>query len=107
MLTFLRLKNVKKRKKIIIWQAYFDSSKTREKGRKIPKKAAIPNPNLRELQSAALKLGLKPEAEVNSSHPIIPWRKSGRVLIHYKGTKMQALMKIAEELAIIRQQEKK
>ena len=107
MLTFSGLENMKKRKKIIIWPTYFDSSKTRKEGRKVPKSAAIPNPNLRELQAAAQKLGLKPEAEVNSSYPIVPWRKTGRILIQYKGTKMQALTKIAEEMVSIRQQEKK
>lgn len=95
---------MRKQKKTIICPVYFDSSKTRKEGRKVPKNVAVPNPNLAEVQGAAERLGLKPEVEENAAHPAIPWRKTGRVWVQTRGTKTQVLMKIAKEIATIRQQ---
>lgn len=98
---------MRKQKKIILWPVHFDSSKTRKEGRRVPKSVAVPKPNLAELQRAAEHLGLKPEADVNAAHPSIPWRKTGRIWVQKRGTKMQTLMKIAKEIVTIRQQTKK
>ncbi len=98
---------MRKQKKTILWPVYFDSSRTRKEGRKIPKSIGVPNPNLAELQRAAEGLKLKPEVEVNVTHSTIPWRKTGRVWVQKKGTKMQTLMKIAKEIIANRQQAKK
>lgn len=98
---------MRKQKKAIVWPVYFDSSKTRKEGRKIPKSVAVSNPNLAELQRAAEWLGMKPEVEVNAAHPIVPWRKTGRIRVQKSGLKMQTLLKIAKEIVAIRQQAKK
>jgi signal recognition particle subunit SRP19 len=98
---------MRKQKKTIVWPVYFDSSKTRKKGRKIPKNIAVPKPNLAEVQKAAEQLGLKPEAEVNIAHPATPWRKTGRIWIQLKEAKTLTLMKIAKEITSIRKQAKK
>ena len=98
---------MRKQKKAIVWPVYFDSSKTRKEGRKVPKSFAVSNPNLAELQRAAERLGLKPEAEVNAAYPTVPWRKTGRIQVQKSGSKMQTLLKIAKEVVAIRQQEKK
>lgn len=98
---------MRKQKKTILWPVYFDSSKTRKEGRKVPKNVAVSNPNLIEVQKAAERLGLEPETEANAVHPAIPWRKTGRIWIQKKGAKTQTLMKIAKEIVAIRQQTKK
>jgi len=98
---------MRKQKKIILWPVYFDSSKTRKEGRKVPKSVAVSNPNLAELQRVAEHLRLKPEAEANTAHSAAPWRKTGRIWVQKKGAKMQILMKIAKEIVAIRQQAKK
>lgn len=107
MLMFKEGKTVRKQKKTIIWPVYFDSSKTRREGRKIPKNVTVPNPNLAELQKAAEQLGLKPEPEADVAHPAIPWRKTGRLWIQLKGAKIPTLLKIAKEIVSMRQQAKK
>jgi len=38
--------NMQKQEKIIIWPAYFDSTKTRKDGRRIPKSLALPSPKI-------------------------------------------------------------
>lgn len=95
---------MRKQQKTILWPVYFDSSKTRKEGRKVPKAHAVPNPNLAELQKAAELLELKPEVEVDVAYPTTPWRKTGRILVHKEGLKMQTLMKVAKEIGVMRQQ---
>jgi len=98
---------LRKQKKVVVWPVYFDFSKTRKEGRKVPKSAAVLNPNLAELQRAAEWLGLKPEVEVNAAHPTVPRRKTGRIWVQKSGSKTQTLLKIAKEIVAIRQQAKK
>jgi signal recognition particle subunit SRP19 len=95
---------MRKQKKTILWPVYFDVSKTKKEGRRVPKSFAIPNPTLAELQKAAESLGLKPEINVEAVHPAAPWRKTGRILVEKSGTKMQTLTKVAKRLLTIRQQ---
>ncbi len=98
---------MKEQEKTILWPVYFDSSKKRREGRKVPKSVAVSNPTLAELQRAAEHLGLEPEVEVDVSHPSIPWRKTGRVWVRKKEAKMRILVKVAGEIAVMRQQAKK
>lgn len=98
---------MRKQEKTILWPVYFDSSKTRSEGRKIPKNLAVSNPTLTELQAAAAKLGLTPEIEVDAAHPAIPWRKTGRIWVQKQEPKMQILAKIAKEIAGMRRETRK
>lgn len=100
-------KDVRKQQKTILWSVYFDSSKTRKEGRRVPKSVAVPNPTLTELQKAAQRLGMKPETEDSLMHPATPWQKTGRIRVQKKETKKSALMKIAREMLAIRQQTRK
>ena len=98
---------MRKQKQTILWPVYFALSKTRKKGRKVPKSVAVPNPNLMELRKAAERLGLRSEAEAGATHPAIPWQKTGRIWVQKKATKTQTLMKMAREIVTIRKQKKK
>jgi len=98
---------VQKQKKTILWPVYFDSSKTRKEGRRVPKNVAVPNASLDEIRKAAEQLGLMPKAEENVAHPAMPRRKTGRIWVQKKGTKMQILMKITKEIVAIRQRTQK
>jgi len=91
---------------MMVWPVYFDSSKTRKEGRKVPKNVAIPSPNLKELQRAIDHLKLGPEVEVNTAYPTIPWLKTGRILVRKSGPKIQTLKKIAKQIVAARQQTK-
>jgi signal recognition particle subunit SRP19 len=98
---------MRKQNKTMLWPIYFDSAKTRKEGRRVPKNLAVPNPNLAELQKAAEHLGLKPEADVNVTHPAMPWQKAGRILVQNKGKKGQLLIRIAKEISAVRQKTSK
>ncbi len=98
-------KSVRKQQKTILWPAYFDVSKTRKEGRRVPRNIAVLNPNVAELQKVAERLGMKPEVDAEAAHPLTHWRKSGRLWVQRKGTKTQTLMKIAKELSALRQKQ--
>lgn len=88
--------------KIIIWPAYFDSTKTRGDGRRIPKSLATPSPKILEIKEAAEKLGLDYELVLDAGYPKTPWLKKGMLLVTKKYTKNHTIKKIAKRLLKIR-----
>jgi len=94
---------MRKQNKIVIWPVYFDSTKARGQGRKIPKKYAVPNPKLDEICKALDKLKLKYEVVADAAYPKIPWRKTGLIYIEKgKESKLKILKKIGETLVKVR-----
>ena len=87
----------------MVWPVYFDSSKSREQGRKIPKKLAVPNPKLEEIVRAAQKLNLKIEVVEDAAYPKMPWRRTGLIFIEKRGkSKLEILKLIGQKLAEMR-----
>lgn len=93
---------MRKQDKIIIWPVYFDSTKTRNNGRRVPKSSAVPSPKILEIKEAAEKLGLKCELVLEARYPKTPWMKTGMLLIEKSGSKGQTIEKIATQLLRIR-----
>jgi len=93
---------MRKQDKVILWPAYFDSTKARGEGRKIPKSLAVPSPKISELKEAVEKLGLEHELVLEASYPKMPWLKTGMLLVVKKETKNQMMKKIAKKLLKIR-----
>ena len=93
---------MRKQDKAIIWPAYFDITKTRNKGRRVPKNMAVPNPKIEELQTAAGRLGLKNEVVAQVSYPKVPWQKTGSILVEKKTPKEQIIKNLAKQLVKIR-----
>jgi signal recognition particle subunit SRP19 len=93
---------MRKQDKAIIWPAYFDVAKTRDRGRRVPRNMAVPNPKVEELQTAAGRLGLKNEVVAQVSYPKFPWQKTGSILVEKKTPKEQVIKNLAKQLAKIR-----
>jgi signal recognition particle subunit SRP19 len=93
---------VRKQDKVILWPVYFDSTKTRREGRKVPKTLAVPSPKILELEEAAKRLGLEHELILDACYPRMPWLKMGMLLIAKRGPKNQILRKVAKLLQEIR-----
>jgi len=91
-------KGLRQQEKIIIWPAYFDSTKTRNDGRRVPKNLAVPSPRIAELKEAAEKLGLPHELVVDVGYPKTPWLKTGMILVKRKGSKGQMILLVAKQL---------
>jgi signal recognition particle subunit SRP19 len=93
---------MQKKNKIILWPAYFDLTKTRLQGRRIPKATATPSPRLDELQRAAQKCGLQTEITPNLKHPHVPWQKTGLILVTKNANKTNIICRVAKELSSMR-----
>ena len=93
---------MKKLDKAIIWPIYFDASKTRKKGRRVPKNLAVQSPKIQELKEAVDKLGLKNEVNLESHFPKMPWAKTGMLLVEKKEAKEKIIQKIAKQLVKIK-----
>ncbi len=59
----------RKRKSIIIWTVFFDSSRPRSLGRKVPKSLAVRNPTVDELAEAVKALGFECEVHKDKKYP--------------------------------------
>lgn len=93
---------MRKQDKIVLWPNYFDATKTREKGRKLPRNLCIPLPKISELKEAVERLGLKNELVLDAAYPKTPWIKSGMLLVAKKESKNALLKKIGAELLKVR-----
>lgn len=93
---------MRKQNKIVIWPAYFDSTKTRGDGRRVPKSLAVPSPKILEIKDAVEKLGLEYEIVLDASYPKTPWLKTGMILVKKTSVKEQTIKKIAKQLQKIR-----
>jgi signal recognition particle subunit SRP19 len=98
---------MRKQDKVILWPAYFDSTKTRREGRKIPKNLAVSSPKISEIKEAVEKLGLNHELVLEAGYPKTPWLKTGMILVAKKETKNHTIKKVAAKLTKIRKMQPK
>ena len=93
---------MRKQDKAIIWPAYFDQSKTRKDGRRVPKSLAVQSPKITEITAAVAKLGLKHEVTADAGYPKMPWAKTGMIMVEKTTSKEQMIRKIAKQLLKLR-----
>jgi len=93
---------MRKQDKIIIWPVYFDSTKTRGDGRRVPKSLGASSPKVLEIKEAVEKMGLSYEVVLDAGYPKTPWLKKGMLLVTKKESKEKVIRKIGEQLLKIR-----
>ncbi len=92
-------KNMRQQDKVIMWPAYFDSTRTRKDGRRTAKGSAIPVPRISEIREAAERLHLNCELVPDAGYAKMPWLKPGMLLIKKnKEPKEEIIKKIAAQL---------
>jgi signal recognition particle subunit SRP19 len=84
--------------KVIIWPAYFDLTKTRKDGRRVPKSLAVVSPTIFEIKDVVEKLRLKYEIRPDTGYSKTPRLKTGTLLVEKKVPKEETVKKIAEQL---------
>jgi signal recognition particle subunit SRP19 len=89
---------VRRRDEIVLWPAYFDSTKTRAEGRKVPKRIAKPSPTISMIEKALGNLRLSCTIVDDVAHPHHPWKKTGFALVKKEKPKNQLLKEVATEL---------
>jgi signal recognition particle subunit SRP19 len=93
---------MRKLDKAIIWPIYFDTSKTRKEGRRVPKNIAVQFPKIDEIKQAADTLGLENEVNLNAHFPKNHWSKTGMLLVEKKEAKEKIIQKLAKQLVKIK-----
>ncbi len=93
---------MRKQDKIIIWPAYFDSSRSRIDGRRIAKSVSVASPKITEIKEAAEELGFSCELVPDVGYPKMPWVKAGMLLVEKKRSKSQTITMIGRQLLKIR-----
>jgi signal recognition particle subunit SRP19 len=88
--------------KIVVWPANLDSTKSRKEGRKLAKGHAVQTPRLDEIGEASKRLSLDSELVSGKSRPANWWEKRGYLIIPKKGSRIEALRALANEVKVIR-----
>lgn len=91
--------------KAIIWPIYFDITKTRKEGRRVPKNCAVQSPKILELKEAADKLSLENEVNLETRFPKTPWVKGGSMIVAKHESKEIIIQKLAKQLTKIKNQQ--
>lgn len=81
-----------------LYLAYFDKSKTRGQGRRVPKDLAVERPRLEEVVEAVKRLGLEARVVEGARYPRCWWDSKGLVLVEKKMRKEELLRKVASLL---------
>ncbi|MCW3999946.1 MAG: signal recognition particle protein Srp19 [Candidatus Bathyarchaeota archaeon] len=89
----------------IIWPVYFDASRTRKEGRRVPKNQSVVAPKILEVKEAADRLGLENEVRLDAHFPKMPWAKSGMLLVEKHEAKEAIIRKLAQKLVKIKNQQ--
>ena len=84
----------KKEGQFVVWPAYLDSSKTRSRGRMIPKEKAVESPTAEEILEACRDLSYEARLEGEKKFPSSWWERPGRVLVSKKGGEKKAVLLI-------------
>jgi signal recognition particle subunit SRP19 len=84
--------------KLVIWPLYFDSDRSRSRGRMVSSAEGVINPTLNDIITAAIRSGFNPEVEREKRHPKTWHEASGRILLPKKEPKSLVLKRIAKNL---------
>ncbi len=90
--------------KLVVWPAYFDSARTREQGRRVPKRYAVEKPTCDTLAAAAKMLKLQVVVEKDCAYPATPWKREGRLIVTKTGPKTAVLRRLGEQLRAVKEE---
>ena len=88
---------------IVLWPSYFDLTKTRAGGRRVPKAFAVQNPTSEELLEAVKSLGMGAELQADKAYPRSWWGWEGCVSVEKSLSKAELLAKVAPALKKLRE----
>ncbi|MFO7619596.1 MAG: signal recognition particle subunit SRP19/SEC65 family protein [Thermoplasmata archaeon] len=88
---------------LVLWPSYFDSTKSRARGRRIPKSLAVQNPTSEELLAAVEALGLDAKLHPGKSYPGFWWERGGCISVEKTLKKTELISKVAPRLKRMRQ----
>jgi signal recognition particle subunit SRP19 len=90
-------------KRYVLWIDYFNSTMSRENGRRVPLDKSVKDPTLQELGEATRRLGYRPEP-ASAKVPSRPTQQSGYVSIEKKAgvRKSTVITEVSKALSTVR-----
>jgi signal recognition particle subunit SRP19 len=87
-----------------IYPAYFEANRSRQSGRRVPKKLALSSVDTKLITRAAQRLGLEFTVDAQARYPASWWSASGVVLVKKQPeeTKTQILKKLAKVMRTLK-----
>lgn len=85
-------------KKLVLWPVYFEASKSRGQGRRVPARLAVASVSAEDLLKAARAAGYEAELDSGAKHPATWFEGSGRVFVTTDEPKTVVIRKVAEQL---------
>ena len=82
----------------MLWPAYFEASRGRGRGRKVPAHLAVKGVTAEAILKAAKAAGYEAEFDPDAKHPACWFESSGRVLVRTNQRKTEVLRRVALEL---------
>jgi signal recognition particle subunit SRP19 len=83
----------------ILYPCYFDAGLERGEGRRVPRAIAVTGPTMDDLERAVKRCGIRHRREAKS-HPAHWFRREGRIVAEWKGSKESLLKKVAARLEV-------
>ncbi|WP_456472852.1 signal recognition particle subunit SRP19/SEC65 family protein [Methanocaldococcus sp.] len=83
---------------MIIWPAYIDKDKSRKEGRKVSKNIAVKNPNIKVIEKALKKMGVRYKIFRDKRYPRQHWDAVGYIDVEYDGKKLDFLKKLCKTI---------
>lgn len=83
----------------VLYPCYFNVNLQRKEGRRVSRSRGIRNAGLAELEHAAKKAGLSYRIE-EKHHPAHWWRREGRIVVVWDGSKELLLKKVAARMEV-------
>jgi len=89
---------MRRRDEVALWPVYFDSTRTRSEGRKVPKRLAKPRPTLEMIEKTLRSLGMPYRVIPDAAYPRLPWEKRGLIFVKKVKPKGEILKEVAARL---------
>ncbi|MCQ1538569.1 signal recognition particle protein Srp19 [Methanocalculus taiwanensis] len=83
----------------ILYPCYFNPSLTRAEGRRINTTYALKAPKIQEIERAARQVGATNTEIEPHSHPAHWFRREGRLVLDWNGSKESLIKKVSRKLA--------
>ncbi len=87
---------------ITIWPQYLDKDLSLNQGRKVAMKYAVSEPTITDVERAVKRLGLKYSLQKEVAYPGQWYKKSGRILVEWDGTKLELIREVSLKIKEIR-----
>ncbi len=82
----------------ILYPCYFNHSLTRAEGRRVGLEFALKSPKIQDIERAARKAGAANLMIEPNSHPAHWFRREGRLVLEWKGSKESLIKKVSRKL---------